>query len=141
MKRRLNPGRIGQADHDITNCTTNYFEMVLIRRQPRRSAACIRTPERHLPTRRNADPSTSRACYREGAMMEQGDICRALEALDPAYLELMQQMLKIDCDVAARELGISNEIASLIIALKPAELEALVERLTQARPAAPVPSP
>ncbi|PRH43601.1 flagellar transcriptional regulator FlhD [Burkholderia vietnamiensis] len=57
------------------------------------------------------------------------------------YLELMQQMLKIDCDVAARELGISNEIASLIIALKPAELEALVERLTQARPAAPVPSP
>ncbi|WP_322041517.1 flagellar transcriptional regulator FlhD [Burkholderia diffusa] len=64
-------------------------------------------------------------------MMEQDDICRALGAVDPAYLELMQQMLKIDCEVAARELGISNQIAFRIIALTPSEIEALVGRRSQ----------
>ncbi|WP_321811962.1 flagellar transcriptional regulator FlhD [Burkholderia sp. BCC1985] len=64
-------------------------------------------------------------------MTEEDDICRALGALGPAYLELMQQMLKIDCEVAARELGISNQIASRIIALTPAEIEALVGRGSQ----------
>ncbi|WP_341401041.1 flagellar transcriptional regulator FlhD [Burkholderia contaminans] len=54
-----------------------------------------------------------------------------MDALDPAYLELMQQMLKIDCEVAARELGISNQIASRIIALTPTEIEALVGRRSQ----------
>ncbi|KHK57087.1 flagellar transcriptional regulator FlhD [Burkholderia sp. A9] len=63
--------------------------------------------------------------------MEQDDICRALGAVDPAYLELMQQMLKIDCEVAARELGISNQIALQIIALTPSEIEALVGRRSQ----------
>jgi|GEM_PF-2942981 len=64
-------------------------------------------------------------------MAEDDDICRALGALDPAHLELMQQMLKIDCEVAARELGISNQIASRIIALTPTEIEALVGRESQ----------
>lgn len=64
-------------------------------------------------------------------MTEEDDICRALGALDPAYLELMQQMLKIDCAVAARELGISDQIASRIIALTPTEIEALVGRGSQ----------
>ncbi|KVF74910.1 flagellar transcriptional regulator FlhD [Burkholderia sp. FL-7-2-10-S1-D7] len=64
-------------------------------------------------------------------MTDDDDICHALGALDPAYLELMQQMLKIDCEVAARELGISNQIASRIIALTPTEIEALVGRGSQ----------
>ncbi|RQS05929.1 flagellar transcriptional regulator FlhD [Burkholderia sp. Bp8998] len=63
--------------------------------------------------------------------MEQDDVCHALESLDPAYLELMQQMLKIDCEVATRELGISTRIASWIIALTPTEIEALVNRRAQ----------
>ncbi|HGL6719238.1 flagellar transcriptional regulator FlhD [Burkholderia contaminans] len=64
-------------------------------------------------------------------MTKEDDGCSALDALDPAYLELMQQMLKIDCEVAARELGISNQIASRIIALTPTEIEALVGRRSQ----------
>jgi len=63
--------------------------------------------------------------------MEQDDVCHTLETLDPAYLELMQQMLKIDCEVATRELGISDQIASRIIALTPSEIEALVSRRAQ----------
>ncbi len=64
-------------------------------------------------------------------MMEQDDIDQVFGTLNPTYLELMQEMLKIDCEVAARELGISNEIASRIIALTPSEIEALINGRSQ----------
>lgn len=58
-------------------------------------------------------------------MAEQDDIFGAIEALNLAYLGLMQQMLLIDPEVATRELGISSQTAAWIIALTPDQIEEL----------------
>ena len=61
-------------------------------------------------------------------MAEQDDIFGAIGALNLTYLGLLQQMLQIDPEVAARELGISNQIASWIIELTPDQIEELENR-------------
>ncbi|MBU9296687.1 flagellar transcriptional regulator FlhD [Burkholderia multivorans] len=61
-------------------------------------------------------------------MAEQDDIFGAIEALNLTYLDLVQQMLQIDREVAARELGISSQMAAWIIALTPEQIEELASR-------------
>ncbi|KHK57086.1 flagellar transcriptional regulator FlhD [Burkholderia sp. A9] len=61
-------------------------------------------------------------------MPEQDDIFDAIAEFNRSYLTLAQRLLRVDRAAAKQQLGMSDETASLVAALTPAQIEMLAER-------------
>lgn len=60
-------------------------------------------------------------------MPEQDDIFDAIAEFNRSYLALAQRLLRADHEAAKQQLGMSDEAASIVAALTPAQIDELAE--------------
>ncbi|HDR9004597.1 flagellar transcriptional regulator FlhD [Burkholderia vietnamiensis] len=61
-------------------------------------------------------------------MAEQDDVFDAIAEFNRSYLTLAQRLLNADREVAKQQLGMSDEVASIVAGLTPEQIEVLADR-------------
>ncbi|RQR24886.1 flagellar transcriptional regulator FlhD [Burkholderia sp. Bp9143] len=61
-------------------------------------------------------------------MAKQNEIFDAIAEFNRSYLTLAQRLLQADREAAKQQLGMSDETASIVAALTPAQIDVLAER-------------